>query len=155
MALVTCPECGKEVSEQAENCVNCGYPIKRKDTVFCTSCGKIINKQAIVCPHCGAATSNYQSQQAQAQAPINVTVSNVNTNTNTNINKNVGGHFGRPKNKWVSLVLCIFLGGIGAHKFYEGKIGMGILYLFTFGLIGIGVIIDFIALLFKPNPYYV
>ena len=32
---------------------------------------------------------------------------------------------------------------------------MGVLYLFTFGLFGFGVIIDFISLLFKPNPYYV
>lgn len=40
-------------------------------------------------------------------------------------------------------------------KFYEGKIGMGILYLFTGGLFVIGVIIDLIAILGKPNPYFV
>ena len=49
----------------------------------------------------------------------------------------------------------MFLGFFGAHKFYEGKIGMGVLYLLTFGLFGFGWIIDTIALLFKPNPYYV
>lgn len=27
MALITCPECGKEVSEFSENCIGCGYPI--------------------------------------------------------------------------------------------------------------------------------
>ena len=54
-----------------------------------------------------------------------------------------------------SLLLCFFLGFVGGHKFYEGKVGMGILYLFTAGLCGIGVLIDFITLLFKPNPYYV
>ena len=32
---------------------------------------------------------------------------------------------------------------------------MGILYLFTFGLFGIGWFIDLIALLFKPNHYYI
>lgn len=32
---------------------------------------------------------------------------------------------------------------------------MGILYLFTLGLFGIGWLIDTIILLFKPNPYYV
>ena len=40
-------------------------------------------------------------------------------------------------------------------KFYEGKAGIGILYIFTFGLFGIGVIVDFITILLKPNPYYV
>ncbi len=62
---------------------------------------------------------------------------------------------GAPKSKWVALALCFFLGVLGIHKFYEGKVGMGILYLFTGGLFAIGVIVDFIMLLFKPNPYYV
>ena len=49
----------------------------------------------------------------------------------------------------------IFLGVLGGHKFYEGKVGMGILYLFTGGLFCIGWIIDIIVLLTKPNPYFV
>ena len=28
MALIKCPECGKEVSDQSDNCIYCGYPIK-------------------------------------------------------------------------------------------------------------------------------
>ncbi|MDO4458994.1 MAG: TM2 domain-containing protein [Clostridia bacterium] len=58
------------------------------------------------------------------------------------------------KFKWVAFLLCFFLGMIGAHKFYEGKILLGIVYIFTGWLFGFGVIIDFICLLFKPNPYY-
>lgn len=57
------------------------------------------------------------------------------------------------RNKWVTLVLIIFVGFLGAHKFYEGKTGMGILYLFTLGLFGIGVVVDFIVTLFKPANY--
>lgn len=45
-------------------------------------------------------------------------------------------------NPTVDLCLCLFLGWAGAHKFYAGRIGMGILYLFTFGLFGIGWIVD-------------
>ena len=41
------------------------------------------------------------------------------------------------KSKWAAFFLCLFLGLIGAHKFYEGKIGMGVLYIFTGGLFGI------------------
>lgn len=59
------------------------------------------------------------------------------------------------KSKWVALLLCFFFGVLGVHKFYEGKILLGIVYIFTGGLFGIGVLIDFISLLFKPNPYYV
>lgn len=58
------------------------------------------------------------------------------------------------KNKWVSFFLCLFLGVLGIHKFYEGKVIFGIVYLLTGGILGIGVIVDLILLLFKPNPYY-
>lgn len=30
MALINCPECNKEISDQGDKCPNCGYPIKRK-----------------------------------------------------------------------------------------------------------------------------
>lgn len=45
-----------------------------------------------------------------------------------------------------ALVLCILFGYFGAHKFYEKKIGMGILYFFTLGLFGIGWIVDIVKL---------
>ena len=38
------------------------------------------------------------------------------------------------KNKWVSLILCIFFGVFGIHRFYEEKKVTGFIYLFTFGL---------------------
>ena len=58
------------------------------------------------------------------------------------------------KNKWIAFFLCLFLGYVGAHKFYEGKILLGILYVCTGGLFGIGIIFDLIKLFFKPNPYH-
>lgn len=30
MALIKCPECGKEISDKAKTCINCGFPIKQK-----------------------------------------------------------------------------------------------------------------------------
>lgn len=59
-----------------------------------------------------------------------------------------------PKSKWVAFFLCLFLGFLGIHKFYEGKIIFGLLYMFTGGICGIGVVVDLIILLLKPNPYY-
>lgn len=58
------------------------------------------------------------------------------------------------KSKWISFFLCLFFGIFGAHKFYEGRILLGILYIFTVGIFGFGVVIDLILLIFKPNPYY-
>jgi restriction system protein len=58
------------------------------------------------------------------------------------------------KNKWVSFFLCLFLGVFGIHKFYEGRMLLGLVYLFTMGLFGIGVLFDLFILFFKPNPYY-
>ncbi|MBQ7036220.1 MAG: TM2 domain-containing protein [Clostridia bacterium] len=58
------------------------------------------------------------------------------------------------KSKWVSFFLCLFFGYLGIHKFYEKRILLGSIYICTGGLFGIGIVIDLITLLFKPNPYY-
>lgn len=44
-------------------------------------------------------------------------------------------------------LLCLFLGYWGVHKFYKKKIGLGILYLLTLGLLGVGWLGDSILLL--------
>lgn len=56
-----------------------------------------------------------------------------------------------PKNRLIDLLLCIFFGVIGVHKFYEGKIGLGIVYLLTGGIFGFGVVVSFFSILFG-NP---
>lgn len=120
-------------------------------TKFCKHCGERIPEDAVICMKCGRQVEDIS--QAQTASP-NIVINNANSNVNTNTNINAAA-LKTPKNKWVALLLCFFLGLVGAHKFYEGKIGMGILYIFTGGLFVIGALIDFIALLFKPNPYYV
>ena len=120
-------------------------------TKFCKHCGGKIPEAAVICTLCGC-----QVEEMKKNEQPSVVINNSNTNTNANVNANVAGAFGiRAKNKWVAFILCVLLGYLGAHKFYEGKAGMGILYLLTFGLFGIGWLIDCIVLLFKPNPYFV
>ena len=121
-------------------------------TKFCKHCGEKIPEDAVLCTHCGRQVEEIKSQ---AQPSIVINNDNNNVNTNSNVNQNGVMGYARTKNKWVTLALCFFLGYLGAHKFYEGKAGLGVLYLFTFGLFGIGVIVDFITILFKPNPYFV
>ena len=57
-----------------------------------------------------------------------------------------GTYMGKPANKNIELVLCLLLGWAGGHKFYQKKIGMGVLYLLTFGLLGIGWIGDVVTM---------
>lgn len=125
----------------------------QRPTKFCSHCGGSIDAQAVICPLCGC-----QVEQMAAATP-NIVINNANNNTNTNtqVQKQTAAPvvMGHPKSKWVAILLCLFLGYLGGHKFYEGKIGTGILYCFTCGLFFVGVIVDFIALLLKPDPYYV
>ncbi len=51
------------------------------------------------------------------------------------------------KNWLTTLLLCIFLGGIGVHRFYAGKIGTGILMLITCGGCGIWTLVDLIMII--------
>jgi hypothetical protein len=46
----------------------------------------------------------------------------------------------------VALLLCLFLGVFGVHRFYEGDTKTGLVFLFTGGLFGIGWLIDLFRL---------
>lgn len=59
--------------------------------MFCQNCGKEIDDKAVVCVHCGCATNNTLSTSTENKS-------------------------------WsATLLLCLFLGGLGAHRFYVGK----------------------------------
>jgi TM2 domain-containing membrane protein YozV len=54
---------------------------------------------------------------------------------------------GTGSKSWVvALVLSFFVGVLGIHRFYVGKIGTGVLMLITFGGFGIWALIDFIMI---------
>lgn len=45
--------------------------------------------------------------------------------------------------EWMpTLLLCLFLGLVGGHRFYVGKVGTGILWLFTGGFFAVGALYD-------------
>ena len=144
-----CRNCGEKIPDDSKVCPKCGaqQTDSTPQTVFCKHCGAEIDADCIICPKCGK-----QVAEVKAETP-NIVINNSNTNTNTNITEIPG--LVKKCNKWVSFFLCLFLGMFGAHKFYEGRTGKGILYLLTLGLFGIGWLIDTVTLLFKPNPYFV
>ena len=124
-----------------------GNEVLQPGKKFCKHCGQQIDKDCVVCPVCGKQVEDLRS----SQQPVVIN----NTNANTNSVDVKMENRGTEKNKWVAFVLCLFLGLVGAHKFYEGKILVGVVYIFTAGLFFVGWIIDLIAILMKPNPYYV
>lgn len=73
MALITCPECGKKVSDKAEICVGCGYPIaklyvpevenKKSDSVLCPYCGENILDADEYCDACGMRIKEFENKK--------------------------------------------------------------------------------------------
>lgn len=98
---------------------------------FCTKCGKEIAEGGKFCTSCGTAVNS----QAAGSAQVTVTTALGNQNNTAQPQVIV---YNQPtpgispswpvKNKIAAGLLGIFLGGLGVHKFYLGKVGMGIVY---------------------------
>jgi TM2 domain-containing membrane protein YozV len=81
-----------------------GPRIKGLDEKYCQECGSLILAKAEICPKCGV-------RQAVSQT----------------VSQTVTSPSGR--NRLAAALFALFLGGFGVHKFYLGKVGMGIFYL--------------------------
>ena len=92
------------------------------ETIKCKDCGEEINANAEICPKCGCRQKALPS-------------SNANSDGNAS-----------PKSRLAACLLCWFLGCIGVHRFYVGKIGTGIAQIFTLGGFGIWALVDFIMI---------
>ena len=129
-------------------------------TKRCPYCSEEINVAAKKCKHCGEIVDETmrelenlkrQHEAAAANGPFIINNNNNNNNNNHSSNANNDGViYGPQKSKVAALLLCFFLGGIGAHRFYVGKAGSGFLQLLLCLCGGIGFIwvaIDFIIIL--------
>ncbi len=75
--------------------------------MFCRNCGKELPENTAFCNYCGAQTGNPQpGQPVYQQAPVN-----------------------SDKSKIAAGLFALLLGGLGIHKFYLGKIGLGVVYI--------------------------
>ena len=94
--------------------------------MFCRNCGKELESGVQYCPYCGAAQSDNPAVMGTF-TPSQESGSS-------------------KKSRGIALLLSALLGGLGIHRFYVGKIGTGVLYIFTCGLFGIGALIDLIMI---------
>lgn len=95
---------------------------------FCVACGEKLDFLAETCPKCGVRQPRFPGGQVQ----------------------------GRISGRIAAALFAILLGTFGVHKFYLGKIGMGILYLFFFwtGIPTIVGIIEGIIYLTKSDDAF-
>lgn len=108
--------------------------------MFCRNCGNDIVNRAVVCVSCGSKPAygnnfcQYCGNPTQPQAQVCVTCGAALRGTLTD---NVF---------LLTLLLAIFLGTFGIHRFFNGKVGTGILMIVTFGGCGIWWLIDIILI---------
>jgi len=101
-----CTNCGNALSEQAIACMSCGAkPVGHRK--FCRHCASPLSSVQVICTKCGAGISTAGTHLFSIGG---VTVTG-------------------EKSKVAAGLLAILLGGAGAHKFYMGSWGWGILFL--------------------------
>ena len=91
---------------------------KRSDEKFCHSCGNAINMYSEFCVNCGAHQSRIYTQMPYHSTRLILP----------------------------AFLLCFCFGTLGFHRFYVGKVGTGILQIFTLGGLFIWTFIDLIMI---------
>jgi len=117
----------------------------------CPNCGAQLKNG--ICEYCGYEAPAVQQEERQPTIIIqNVTHNHhhhtMNFNRDVHYEPRPNGRVVSYKHRGVALILCLFFGWFGAHHFYVGRFGMGLLYMFTLGLFGIGWLIDIFLILF-------
>ena len=102
-----CKSCGKSVGNDFKLCPYCGNKLEENaiNEKVCKSCGKTIKSDFQLCPYCGSKTEEH----------------------NYNINNKYSEK--SEKNGISCLLLLVFLGEFGAHRFYTRRITSAIVWL--------------------------
>jgi len=122
-----CGNCSNQIDDNATVCVKCGVP-PHKLKKFCNNCGTSSNENQIICLNCGCSLKKKNS---------------------TEINNAIENWANAEKSKSTATLLALFIGTLGANKFYMGSWGWGIVYLvlcLSFFFAWVPLIINFIEL---------
>ena len=115
----------------------------------CRNCGANVSEEMIKCSYCGSFLPRRAQPQPEPQTtpPPQEIIHRV-VHTWEGADKAAYYRRTSDKSKWMAFILCFIGGNFGLHRFYARRIGTGILYLFTFGVFGIGWVIDLLLILF-------
>ena len=107
----------------------------------CEYCGSLVPDDKNKCDACGAwcAQEVEKSAPIVPQPPVDNAKNNIGTASDGKFISNKG-----VLNSLVIFLVCVFFGMLGLHRFIQGKIFTGILWLITLGLLGIGYFADIV-----------
>ena len=145
---LTCSKCGADLqidpSRGQAFCQYCGAKLMLADDESIQITNRIVDEARLKEAEVRLRELEYQREKDQREFEMRLRQPNLQ-------NIDVTVHYRRDeseKSKGLAFLLCLLFGYFGFHQLYVGNIGKGILYLFTFGLFGIGWIIDIFLILF-------
>jgi hypothetical protein len=113
MALIPCDECGKQVSDKATACPNCGNPISQSAEVGSDRGAEDIAREEV------ERARRFGIPPARAHRPA--------TGDQPMGSRTAEGFGGTQKRILPAAILAFMLGFLGIHRFYVGKTGTGII----------------------------
>jgi len=125
MALIPCRECQREISSEALACPHCGAPshhpaLDTEPSVSCAHCHNPLPGGDTYCPNCNSEVTTEPATEVEVMRGMT-------PNQRAAFQSQLAMV---RKDRAVALLLTLFLGGIGVHRFYLGQVGLGLLYLF-------------------------
>ena len=94
MALIKCPCCGKEMSDRATHCPQCGMPNGLlNESVICPECGIEISDATVECPNCGCPISRKDNLS--------------NNSTDAKPAPSIKSEMSKNKKKWIWLAIIL------------------------------------------------
>lgn len=67
MAMITCPNCGEQISDKAKTCVHCGTVLVPEEKKYCADCGAELEEGTAICPNCGCPVEDKSSAEVAPQ----------------------------------------------------------------------------------------